>query len=451
MLHSLKFMLLAPVVAALVLSFGAVYWMQNATTARIVQAQAAQQTDLQAIAQVAEFSHVLVDVHATLLRTMEDAQKHQTTLPTRRNIVNQLNALEPQLQQLMHAPLLQETAPMAALSAAFTQYHASALRASALTALQAQQAGPMSTQVNTHYLELFSAAAAVGEYVTGQAVERQRSRSGQFLASNQHLLWSSLGVLVMAFLLVHILVRRTHRDLLAITEGLEQLQQHPDAAPQLPAIEHLLLHRRGEIQTMAQALLHLSHAYERQRQAEEQAFTLSFYDPLTQLPNRRMLVERIRQLHSQHPQSAAALLILDIDNFKSFNDLQGHSAGDYALQETAKRLAHNAPSNSLTARVSGNAFAVLLWHLKEPETQALHIAEALAQDVRRPVSWLGREYLFSASMGITLFSGKLANLDEPLKNAEAAMYVAKGQGRGAIQFYDPTIQARLQEQLQAGI
>lgn len=268
------------------------------------------------------------------------------------------------------------------------------------------------------------------------------------LLAHRQILLISLVPLLAVFALIYTVLRRTSRALLAITRGLEQLASHPDAAPQLPQITHLSRHGSGEIRTMAQALLQLSHTYERQRQAEEKAFSLSFYDPLTQLPNRRMLRERLRQLPSHTPGGQGALLILDVDDFKSFNDLLGHSTGDYMLQEMAQRLAQHAPSNSLAARTSGNAFAVLLWNLKRPEAQVLALAEKINFAIQQPLAWGGKDYRFTTSLGISLFDDQLTNLDEPLKNAEAAMYVAKSQGRGKIQFYDPSIQARLQDQLQ---
>ncbi len=181
---------------------------------------------------------------------------------------------------------------------------------------------------------------------------------------------------------------------------------------------------------------------------EEQIKTLAFYDPLTGLPNRRLLMDRLAQslAASARHMRKGALLFVDLDNFKAINDTVGHFQGDLVLEQVAKRLKACVREGDTVARLGGDEFVVMLEDLSEQNIEAATVAEAIAEKVLATLVQtyqLGSyEHRGSASIGITLFGDGLhESIDEPLKRADLAMYQAKTAGRNTLRFFDPKMQA----------
>jgi len=185
------------------------------------------------------------------------------------------------------------------------------------------------------------------------------------------------------------------------------------------------------------------------KQAEEQIRNLAFYDGLTQLPNRRLLLDRLGHAlaASQRNDEFGAILFLDLDNFKTINDTQGHDVGDLLLSEVAKRLQACVRDDDTVSRLGGDEFVVLLEGLHSEQASAAALAETVAEKLRdaidQPFSIQGREFHSTPSIGISLFLSHQASIDELLKRADFAMYQAKDAGRNAIRFFDPAMQAGL--------
>jgi diguanylate cyclase len=183
--------------------------------------------------------------------------------------------------------------------------------------------------------------------------------------------------------------------------------------------------------------------------AEEQIRNLAFFDVLTQLPNRRLLLDRLQHALSGSQRSGqyGAILFLDLDNFKSINDTQGHDVGDLLLSEVAKRLQASVREGDTVARLGGDEFVVLLedLHRELPiaATQVKTVSEKLLVAINQPISIQGREFHSTPSIGISLFRGQETSIDELLKRADVAMYQAKDAGRNTIRFFDPAMQAGL--------
>ncbi len=180
--------------------------------------------------------------------------------------------------------------------------------------------------------------------------------------------------------------------------------------------------------------------------AEDEIRNLAFYDPLTQLPNRRLLMDRLEQAlasGSRHKRKGA-LLFIDLDNFKTLNDTLGHDHGDLLLQQVAERLTRCTRDGDTVARLGGDEFVVMLEDLDENPFDAANQAEVVAIKILSELNqtyWLGvNEHHSSPSIGVTLFGEKLENLAEPLKRADLAMYQAKAAGRNTIRFFDPKMQ-----------
>ncbi len=162
---------------------------------------------------------------------------------------------------------------------------------------------------------------------------------------------------------------------------------------------------------------------------------LAYFDPLTGLPNRRLFSDRARQTlqMAMRAQSTGALLLLDIDRFKTTNDSLGHSAGDELLRETARRLQAEVGEGATVARLGGDEFAALLPHCSPVE--AMHAAEHVRLALAAPLRLAGLQIEVSASVGIALFPQDGVELEPLVKNAEMAMYEAKRAGRGASRFF----------------
>ncbi|WP_394788435.1 EAL domain-containing protein [Rhodoferax sp.] len=181
--------------------------------------------------------------------------------------------------------------------------------------------------------------------------------------------------------------------------------------------------------------------------AEEEINQLAFYDPLTHLPNRRLLLDRLRQALILHARNGhyGALQFIDLDNFKALNDTLGHDMGDLLLQQVAVRLTECVRAADTVARLGGDEFVVLLVQLGSDREEAAAHAEAVGEKVRnaitQPYHLATHEHQLSASLGITLYQGEQESIDDLLKQADLAMYQAKSAGRNTLRFYDPQMQA----------
>ncbi|MDT8406385.1 MAG: EAL domain-containing protein [Methylococcales bacterium] len=188
---------------------------------------------------------------------------------------------------------------------------------------------------------------------------------------------------------------------------------------------------------------------------EEYISQLAFYDPLTELANRRLLLERIEQMQVQAKRRPGygAILYMDLDRFKLLNDSLGHQAGDMLLVQVAKRLKDTLREQDTAARLGGDEFVVLLdcqsSDLREATHNTLLLSEKVMSALNAPYDIADGEQYFSASMGITLFSDR-CGLDAThlLQQADTAMYRSKEQGRNCISFFDYSMQQAADQRLQ---
>jgi diguanylate cyclase (GGDEF)-like protein/PAS domain S-box-containing protein len=180
--------------------------------------------------------------------------------------------------------------------------------------------------------------------------------------------------------------------------------------------------------------------------AEDEARYLAFYDALTQLPNRRLLVDRLQQVLVNGARSGltTAVLFVDLDNFKTLNDTRGHEVGDLLLKEVAQRLRGCVREQDTVARLGGDEFVVVLQNLSSDPTEAAAqtrtLGELILAQLRQPYDLAGHEHHFSASIGATLLRHHRDSVDEVLKQADMAMYRAKDAGRNTLRFFDPDMQ-----------
>lgn len=181
-----------------------------------------------------------------------------------------------------------------------------------------------------------------------------------------------------------------------------------------------------------------------QKQAEERLSFLATHDPLTNLPNRVLLYDRInnvleqayRNKNSPSEKYMVAVMMLDLDNFKKINDTQGHATGDIVLQAAAERLRGCLRMSDTVARMGGDEFILVIGELSGPKDGAL-VAQKILSAVSEPFLLDGHEFSLSASIGISLYPMDGEDVETLLKNADIAMYRAK-ESRNCYRLYSET-------------
>lgn len=173
------------------------------------------------------------------------------------------------------------------------------------------------------------------------------------------------------------------------------------------------------------------------KRAEEQIRQLAYYDTLTNLPNRRMLLDRLGQALTQavRHRRSMAVMFLDLDRFKHINDSLGHDVGDALLQAVAERLNASVRGGDTVSRQGGDEFVIVLAEIAQPTDAAL-VAEKILDKLAQPISVMGHELSITTSIGIAIYPvNGTDDLQELLKKADSAMYAAKDAGRNGYRFY----------------
>jgi diguanylate cyclase (GGDEF)-like protein/PAS domain S-box-containing protein len=185
--------------------------------------------------------------------------------------------------------------------------------------------------------------------------------------------------------------------------------------------------------------------------AEDMIRHLAFYDPLTDLPNRQLLLDRLQLALAQSKRSGqhGALMFIDLDNFKILNDTLGHHVGDQLLKLVGTRLIQSVRKTDTVARLGGDEFVIMVDDLSTDPEAANKKSRALAEKVlnmlREPFRVAGHQHFATPSIGVTAFNGEQGDVGELLKQADLAMYQAKTLGRNTICFFDPLMQSRMSD------
>jgi diguanylate cyclase (GGDEF)-like protein/PAS domain S-box-containing protein len=189
------------------------------------------------------------------------------------------------------------------------------------------------------------------------------------------------------------------------------------------------------------------------KKSESRIHRLAFFDVLTGLPNRRLLMERLEKLLAGFRADAGygAVMFIDLDNFKFINDARGHAIGDALLRNAADRLSHLMRKGDTVARIGGDEFVVLLARLGADSVSATDAALTVAEKIRRALAETfdidGHSYSSSASIGVTLLPKAGQSVHDLLREADTAMYRAKSEGRNGVAFFEATMQAEVERRL----
>ncbi len=187
------------------------------------------------------------------------------------------------------------------------------------------------------------------------------------------------------------------------------------------------------------------------KQSEQRINELAFYDQLTGLPNRTLMLDRLKQALTASYRSGGhgALLMIDLDHFKTLNDTLGHDVGDSLLKEVAQRLSMCVREGDTVARLGGDEFVAVLTGLSgtkdEAATGVKSVAEKILGSFRQPYQLGDVAHHSTASIGVTLFNGDTVDIDTLMKQADLAMYKSKASGRNLVRFFDPTMEVALKE------
>jgi diguanylate cyclase (GGDEF)-like protein/PAS domain S-box-containing protein len=183
--------------------------------------------------------------------------------------------------------------------------------------------------------------------------------------------------------------------------------------------------------------------------AQQTIEQLAFYDPLTNLPNRRLLSDRLQQAleHAQrHPEEMVAVMVFDLDNFKTVNDSLGHNYGDDLLKHVAQIFQAQIRSEDTVSRQGGDEFTIILAGMRQIEKIA-DIATTILQKLSYPINLSGHQVVIGTSIGIAVYPNDAENHDELLRNADMAMYHAKEEGKNNFQFFMPSMNKQAHHRL----
>ena len=184
------------------------------------------------------------------------------------------------------------------------------------------------------------------------------------------------------------------------------------------------------------------------KQIEDRLRNLAHYDTLTGLPNRELFNVQLNEAinRTRHNNTGLALLFIDLDRFKTVNDSLGHDAGDELLRQVAARLKQSVRESDVTARLGGDEFTVILENVTEPQ-KAQIVAQKIIHALSKPVSLQCHQLFITPSIGIAFYPSDATEIQELIKNADRAMYMAKREGRNTFKFYSPGMNATALERL----
>lgn len=458
-LKSFKFLLLLPLIMVVIAAVALVYTSLERLEQQHDQAAQEQQQNLSIISNAAEFSRKLGNIQKRMNLALDGALagelRELQLYRMHSGIVNDLASAAKAIDELSASQLVLDANHGSAkgLQNAFSEYKRFVIMSTDVLAVDPQVANTFLQKAQRHYLD-FSIFISKVEFLLAERTKlRNKEQANTFGQLVNRLFLFSFTALILLFGFSQFLSYRASCGLIDIAEGLALLSRSQTSRTPLPRIEALQQSGRGEMKRIAAKLLDFRHSLERQRVAEEEAFQLAFYDALTQLPNRRLVNERIHQAlgECKRNEQQAALIVLDIDDFKVINEVRSYEVGDQVLLATSAHLTNLVTDADTVGRIGSNAFAILLLGMSstnEAARKVQQLSEAIKNSFVEFILKDEQTFFLTASMGVTFFDSSLENVNEPLKEAEAAMYRAKKAGRGLLRYYDAQVQALQQEKLQ---
>lgn len=422
-------------------------------------AASAQSRDLAIIEDAARFSHDIGRIQQGMATALEGAiagvLSELQLYRIHTVIVNDLADLGARVTSLAESELVVDANHDSAqgLVSEFESYRRFVIMTTDVIAVDPTVAATFLAEAQRHYRDFSVFSSRIVTLLSERSRERNREQSEALQSGLMQAVFIGLVMLALLLAVIYLLVRRTSSQMLDLADALSALTEtdQPDLA--LPRIEEMYRDESGELGRIAGTLLTFRDAIERRQQAEKEAFQLAFYDPLTGLPNRRLLLERLKLAVSinERLDGQIGILLLDLDAFRTINDTRGHAAGDALLVCVANRLREVLTDGETVARLGGDEFAIMVESLRgQPD----HVLRNLERRAVRVVGMLARpclldkeEVFITASIGITLLDHDHEHPEDAIKHAETAMYHAKESGGNTYRFFDPEIQIRLENRV----
>lgn len=219
--------------------------------------------------------------------------------------------------------------------------------------------------------------------------------------------------------------------------------------PTGPRYFHVRMVPERDMENRVASVLVIARDISERKRHEDQLLYQASHDTLTGLPNRSLVLDRLQQamLHAQRGRRLLAVAYLDLDHFKDINDTLGHGAGDELLRQTATRINAVLRPGDTVGRQSGDEFILLLPDIARVEDVTV-VAEKILDMLARPFPLGGRDVYVTCSLGLTVFPSDGEDAETLLRNADIAMYRAKEEGRNAIRFYVPEMDARMRARVE---
>ncbi len=288
---------------------------------------------------------------------------------------------------------------------------------------------PIDTIAYTRLFEPWGWSIGTGAYVD--------DIDATFQSQALRLLWVFIGLIGVASIVTFMLGRDLSGALTRLSSRVAGVAAGELDGP-VPEI-----HRGDEVGVVARSLLVL-------RDTSREAAELRL-DQLTGLPNRRMLMDRLKQAMTASVRSGyyGGLMLIDMDRLKALNDTHGHDAGDMLLRKVAARLTSCVRKGDTVARIGGDEFVVFAVDIDREEKEAVAAVEIIGKKIlsalNHPFQLGDVTHITSASVGLTLFKGEIHSAEDILKQADLAMYKSKENGRNTCRFFDPNMEATVRE------
>ncbi|SFC00706.1 diguanylate cyclase (GGDEF) domain-containing protein [Marinospirillum celere] len=418
-------------------------------------------TDLETIEKAADFNQELAEVHNQLMAVLQAAEAGEKSplqlYRSHSNLVDQLSTLQQLIDQMANSPLLIDInhGTSQLLNEAFQEYRRFAIMSTDIIAVDPATSAHYLREAEQNFLAFNTYTSRINQLLAERTRVRTQVSTESFTQSFQRQLALGLMLLLVTLVLMLFMVRFVTSKLMVVTRALSRLAHKRDSIPRLRSVEKLEQTTTGEFNSLAKALLAFRDSERLRQKTEEENYRLAYYDNLTGLPNRRLIAEHLQhslQICRSH-QRLGGVIFMDLDQFKSINESEGPSFGDKVLRAFAERLSEQLIDKTALGRLGGDEFMLILDNLDPEPTLAAKQAQSFADKFRRllcePFIIDGQARKLTASFGLTLFDLTQADshIDSLFRKAEAAMYQSKNLGGNCCSFFDPQIQAKLEERI----
>ncbi len=459
-LWNIRTILLLPpllvVLLATVIAFATLYHLKG----QFDHARSIQGDNMTLVFEAEQLSEHTLDVHGEVRRALQGAisgEKDELQLYyIHSDVVNALAELQQRVQRFASDPQLTniQMAHVSSFREEFENYRRFMIMATDIIAIDTTTAEQYVARAHDHFIRFTHAGHRISSELIDHVKLLQRKEAGMIERSYRNtLIYGMLGMLLV-YVIVRLIARRTSQCLLMIANALQRLGKNTSQPPEMPEIDSLQQRAHGEIKTIVDALGEFRRALVDRHKQQQQIDELSYFDPLTGLANRRLLIEHLQQAlkNIHHEQQHCALLFIDLDNFKDINDTIGHSAGDRVLQQVGERLVRCLSSSDTAARTGGDEFFILLEHLPaaadEAANEVKQTAERIIKALSRPFELTEGNYPLTASVGASLSDDPNDSVDQLMLNADLALYQAKSSGKNQVRFFDPIMQETVNRRTQ---